>query len=84
MHYVYILQSKQGNSLYTGCTSNVKKRFALHNAGKVRATKTQMPLKLIHYEALINKYDAFAREKWLKTGWGRNHLRKALKHYLKI
>jgi len=39
---------------------------------------------LIYYEAYLDKQDAFAREKWLKTGWGRNYLKKILKYSLKI
>jgi len=35
-------------------------------------------MKLIYYEAFINKHDAFKREQWLKTGWGRNQLKKIL------
>ncbi len=83
MHYVYILKSKIDKDLYVGCTSDLRKRFRLHNLGKVLATKDRVPLSLIHYEAFLNKDDAFAREKWLKTGWGRNYLRKTLSQCLK-
>ena len=81
MWYVYVLRSKRDNKLYIGCTDDLRKRVELHNAGKVPATKLRRPLALIHYEAYLNKFDAFAREKWLKTGWGRNHLKKVLKNY---
>jgi predicted GIY-YIG superfamily endonuclease len=37
---------------------------------------------LIYYEAFIDKHDAFNREQWLKTGWGRNQLKKILRNYL--
>ncbi|MEW5805151.1 MAG: GIY-YIG nuclease family protein [Patescibacteria group bacterium] len=53
--------------MYTGCTDNSKKRFRLHNAGKIDATKLRCPLILIYYEVYLNKFGAFAREKWLKT-----------------
>jgi len=84
MHYVYILQSKKDDELYVGCTNNLKARFALHNAGKVVSTARRLPLKLIYYEAFMNKHDAFAREQWLKTGWGRNQLKAILRNYLKV
>ncbi len=83
MHYVYILQSKKDCGLYTGCTNDLGKRLILHNAGLVASTKQRLPLSIIHYEAFINKSDAFAREQWLKTGWGRNHLKKVLYNTLK-
>jgi putative endonuclease len=83
MHYVYILRSKKDQELYVGCTNNLKDRIKRHNAGKVHATKDRLPLHLIHYEMYMNKQDAFAREQWLKTGWGRRHLQKSLQNYLK-
>ncbi|MDD4989470.1 MAG: GIY-YIG nuclease family protein [Candidatus Pacebacteria bacterium] len=82
MHYVYILRSKKDDELYTGCTADLKKRFKAHNAGYVIATRDRRPLKLVHYECFTNINDAFAREHWLKTGYGRQHLTKMLKNYL--
>ena len=84
MYYVYILKSKKDTKFYTGCTNDLKKRILLHNTGKVESTKNRQPLTLIYYEAFLNKEDAFQREQWLKTGWGRNHIDKILSHYLKI
>lgn len=83
MYYVYILISKKDNQLYIGCTNDLQKRFKLHNLGKIEATKNRRPLELIYYEAFINKHDAFEREQWLKTGWGRNQLKKILFNFLK-
>lgn len=82
MNYVYVLQSKKDSWLYTGCTNDLKKRFALHNSGKVTATASRVPLILIYYEGFINKHDAFMREQYLKTGWGRSYIRKVLSHTL--
>jgi len=82
MWYVYILQSKKDKKLYIGCTNDLKKRIISHNDGKVAATKLRLPLRLICYEAYTEKRDAYHREKWLKTGWGRNYLRKTLKNTL--
>ena len=84
MHYVYVLKSKKDVKLYVGCTNNLKGRLEKHNAGHVASTKLRRPLEIIFYEAFINKSDAFTREQWLKTGWGRNHLKKILINYLKI
>ncbi len=50
----------------------------MHNSKKVVATAKRTPLVLIYYEGFINKHDAFAREQYLKTGWGRSYLRKTL------
>jgi len=82
-YYVYVLMSSRDNSFYIGCTSDLRKRFILHNKGQVVSTKHRRPLKMIYCEFYPNKDDAFAREKFLKTGWGRNYIKRALKNYLR-
>ncbi len=81
MWYIYVLKSNQDKMMYTGCTNDLRKRIELHNAGKVPSTKLRHPLVLIYYEAYLNKFDAFERERWLKSGWGRHYLKRILKHY---
>ena len=81
MHYVYILQTEYNNQLYVGCTNNLKRRLVEHNSGKVLATKTKTPYHLIHYEAFQDKTDAFERERFLKTGWGKRFIKKNLHNY---
>ncbi len=66
MHYVYLLKSESQGCLYTGCTSDLRKRLELHNTGKSFHTKKYLPWKLIYYEAYQSKYDAYQREKSLK------------------
>ena len=75
--------AKPIKSFNVGSTYDMKKRLTEHNAGKVPATKKRRPLEVIYYEAFKNKYDAYLREKWLKTGWGRRYLRKTLQNTLK-
>jgi putative endonuclease len=82
-HYVYILESKKDGELYIGCTNDLKKRIKEHNNGLVFSTKLKKPYKVIHYETFLNKKDAFIREKWLKTGWGRNQIKVMLENYFK-
>jgi putative endonuclease len=82
MYYVYVLKSKKDSKLYTGCTKDLKKRIILHNKGSIASTKNRKPFVLIYYEAFLNQADAFQREQWLKTGWGRNHIKKILSNYL--
>ena len=83
MRYVHVLHSKVDGELYVGSTYNLDKRLREHNAGQVPATKERTPLDIIHYEAFSNKYDAFFREKRLKTGWGRRYLRRTLHNAIK-
>ncbi|MEK7091612.1 MAG: GIY-YIG nuclease family protein [Patescibacteria group bacterium] len=81
MQYVYILKSDNDGELYVGCTKDLKIRLKLHNSKKVPATKKRGKLKLIYYEAFLNPKNAFVREQFLKTGWGRNSAKKMLAHY---
>jgi len=80
--YVYTLLSLKDHKLYTGFTTNLKKRLQEHARGGVKSTQNRLPLKLIHYEYFINEQDAKAREVFLKSGFGRNQLKQALKRTL--
>lgn len=82
MYYVYILQSQKDNLLYTGFTTDLKRRVEEHNAGEQVSTQNRIPLKLIYFECSLNKEDAIAREKYLKSGMGKKYLRNRLKNYL--
>jgi len=82
MHYVYILYL-QNNTLYTGRTDNLKRRYNEHEFGKVESTKHKRPLELIFYEAYVRKSDAERREKFLKTTEGKRLLRQQLRDILK-
>ncbi|MCX6730031.1 MAG: GIY-YIG nuclease family protein [Candidatus Portnoybacteria bacterium] len=82
MYYTYILQSQKNKHWYTGCTGDLRKRFKEHNDNLVFSTKGRGPFKLIYYEACLNKDDAFAREKYLKSGMGKRYLTNRLKRFL--
>jgi len=75
--YVYIIRCADG-TIYTGCTSNLKKRLERHNNGSVYYTKDKTPLKLISCFAFSDKYKAFFFEKYLKSGSGKAFLNKRL------
>jgi len=82
MFYVYVLLSKVDNQFYTGATSDLKSRLQKHDDGQVPSTSKRRPLKLIYYEACLEKDDAIKREKYLKTGMGKRYLRNRLIGYL--
>jgi putative endonuclease len=83
MNYVYILISLKDKKLYTGLSADLKKRLEFHNNGKSASTKGRLPLKLIYYEAYSDKKDAMRREKFLKSGRGREVIHKQLENTLK-
>ncbi len=82
MYYLYILYSLKDNKFYIGFTSNLRKRVQEHQSSKVFATKGRKPLKLVYYEAYLNKKDALKREKYFKTDKRKRSLRLMLKNYL--
>jgi putative endonuclease len=71
MWYVYIILC-QGNSLYTGISTNPQKRFQDHLAGRgARYTKAHPPLKLVHSEEALSRAKALKREHQIKS-WPRD------------
>ncbi|OIO00062.1 excinuclease ABC subunit C [Candidatus Desantisbacteria bacterium CG_4_10_14_0_8_um_filter_48_22] len=75
MYYVYILKSEKDGKHYIGMTSNLELRLAEHNNGSVKSTQNRTPLKIIHYESYPDKKDATKRERFLKTGKGREFIK---------
>ena len=80
--YVYVLESEVDNSWYIGFTKDLSNRLKEHNNGESYYTKRKRPWKILYFEVSYNKYDAIAREKYLKTGMGRRYLKNRLKHQL--
>jgi len=82
MYYVYVLFSDRDKKFYTGFTDDLKRRVAEHNAGRVRSTSDRRPLRLVYYEACLNQEDAIHREKYLKTTFGKEYIRKRINNFL--
>lgn len=78
MFYTYVLKSIKDGNLYIGWTNDLENRVKQHNKGLVDAIKYRTPLELIYYEACLNRESAIAREKQLKTGFGRAYLKRRL------
>ena len=69
---VYIMYSKNHNKTYVGFTSSLIKRFASHNTlGKKGWTIKYRPWEVVHIEVYHHKKQAMQREKFLKSGKGR-------------
>ncbi|MCH7827291.1 MAG: GIY-YIG nuclease family protein [Bacteroidetes bacterium] len=76
MNYVYVLVSQKDNKRYIGLTNNLQKRLSQHNSGKVKCTKYRRPFSIIYYEKFENRTEAAKREKFFKSGKGREFLNK--------
>jgi len=84
MNYTYVIQSKKDKKWYTGGTNDLRKRFKQHNNDQVLTTKGRGQFDLIYYEACLNQQDAYAREKYLKSGPGKRYLKNRLKRFLSL
>ena len=79
MFYVYILKSLKDLKKYVGLTNNIQKRLNEHNEGKCKATRNRKPFELIYHETFSTRQVAAEREKFLKTGKGREFIKVTLK-----
>ncbi|MBI2310694.1 GIY-YIG nuclease family protein [Candidatus Collierbacteria bacterium] len=71
MYSVYFLKAKN-NKIYVGVTSkNPAERLNEHNLGSNQFTKQNKPFILIYYEQYHCLQDAMLRERYYKTGVGR-------------
>jgi len=71
MFYTYILESASApGARYVGHTSNLKKRFAEHNAGKCQNTAKNRPWEIALYIAFQTLPQAQHFERYLKSGSG--------------
>lgn len=67
---------------YTGQTENMENRLLEHNTGTLgKFTRNRGPWKLIYTEVFEKRKDAMAREKYFKTGSGRDFLKRNVKEY---
>lgn len=83
MFYVYILFSTKSKRLYTGFTTDLRKRFEDHNKGIGGSySKKNKPFLLVYYEAYLVKEDATTQEKFYKSGYGREILQEKIKNSL--
>jgi putative endonuclease len=80
MWFVYALYSRIDDLFYIGITNDIDRRVQEHRQGKTQTTQRMDKPELIYYEACSSKQDAMARERQLKTGFGRGYLRRRLQH----
>jgi putative endonuclease len=74
---VYILFSPSSGRTYTGMTSNLISRFHFHNSKSKKVFTTRFrPWVVIHLEFFDSKKNALIREAELKSGKGREWVKK--------
>jgi len=77
-YYSYVLRSLKNGILYKGSTQDLEKRIATHNKGLVQYSSRHIPWELVLFEEFKTRSEALHREKWYKTGvgreWIKNHI----------
>jgi putative endonuclease len=80
-YLVYALHSKFHQRIYVGMTSNIERRIKEHNSGQCRSTKPYLPWLLIFTEECEDRIRAREREKYWKSGTGKEQLKKLSKNF---
>ncbi len=76
MFFVYVIVSEsKGLRFYVGMSENVEKRLKEHNSGKTKSTKSYTPWKLFFTESFATRLEAREREKYLKSGSGKEKIK---------
>ena len=78
MYFVYILKNKINSQLYKGITNDLERRISEHNQGKHKYTSQFLPWEIAYYEEFTSLKEARTRELFLKSGAGREFLRRKL------
>ena len=73
--YVYAIKSKKDKRVYVGLSHDVEERLHYHNSGAVFSTKGFVPWILIYKEKVGSLKFAREREKYFKTGSGKEFLK---------
>ena len=74
MYYVYVLRSFTSGIRYVGSCADPNERLRRHNAGHSKATRSGKPWVMVHSEPFATRAEAMSRERYLKSGRGRDEL----------
>ncbi len=77
-YYSYVLRSLKNGIIYKGSTQDIEKRLMAHNNSMVNYTSKYVPWELVITEQFETRIEALTREKWYKTGVGRDWIKAQL------
>jgi putative endonuclease len=73
---VYAIWSESGRRVYVGMSKDFEKRLKQHNSGQTRSTKKFCPWTVIYEEECASWVEGIVREKYFKSGIGKEFLKK--------
>jgi putative endonuclease len=76
--FVYVLRSESSGKLYVGQTKDLATRILQHNQGLSPYTKGRGPWKLAYFEQFKTRSEAVLRERFFKSGTGRQFMKSQL------
>ncbi|AVR44579.1 endonuclease [Christiangramia fulva] len=76
---VYAISSIYHHYIDVGMTENIEERFKRHNSGREKTTKAYLPFELIFTELCENRVEGRKREKYWKSGIGKEKLKRLRK-----
>ena len=75
-YYTYIITNKSNRVLYTGITSDLKKRIYQHKEKLITGFSSKYNVnKLVYYEIYEDPENAILREKQIKAGSRKNKIK---------
>jgi putative endonuclease len=78
MFFVYVLRSAATGRHYVGFCADLAQRLGQHNAGLTKSTKNRGPWELVYQEEWPTRAEAMGRERYWKSGQGREKLKRLL------
>ncbi len=79
MFTVYVLRSKKNGKLYSGITEReIELRLQEHNSNGLKWTSGRGPFEIVYKETYTSEELARKRERFFKTGKGRQGLKNRL------
>ncbi len=75
MYTVYAIKSINKHYIYVGMTNDIIRRYNEHNTGREKTTRPYAPFVLLYTEQCSDRLKARVREKYLKSGVGKEFLK---------
>ncbi len=74
--FVYSIRSLKDGRFYVGMTESLERRIKEHNNGRTKSTKGYTPWILVFFEKFKTREEARKREKYLKSGIGKEFIKR--------